>query len=332
MCGLLLALPASAQVSLQADYRCTGKELLKVFEPQREVLQVSSALLQDGRKEAGYGTVVSPQGHILVKASNYEQLKEPVVVVDRKRYEQVTLLATDLRWDVSLIKVDAEGLVPVDYAASSKLPLGTWVVANGVSTRTSRRALMGVISAQVREVPPLGGVVMGVGLEEKDGKLVVKSVAPNGGAAKAGIKEGDVLVAVGGNKPKDVKELSETIKDKHTGDALPVEVQRDKETLALEVVLISKDELNLLQEEAKISRNDMMSGDFSRRRSDFPSVLQHSIMGSSISIGGPLLNLDGKCLGMNIARANRAETFAIPAEELAVLAKALMSKAEVKQP
>lgn len=33
-------------------------------------------------------------------------------------------------------------------------------------------------------------------------------------------------------------------------------------------------------------------------------------------MGGPVLDLDGKCIGMNIARANRAETFAIPVEEL----------------
>ena len=29
-----------------------------------------------------------------------------------------------------------------------------------------------------------------------------------------------------------------------------------------------------------------------------------------------MLDLDGKCLGMVIARSDRAETFAIPAEEL----------------
>jgi S1-C subfamily serine protease len=36
-------------------------------------------------------------------------------------------------------------------------------------------------------------------------------------------------------------------------------------------------------------------------------------------VGGPLLDLDGKCIGMNIARVNRSETFAIPAAELQLL-------------
>jgi serine protease Do len=41
-------------------------------------------------------------------------------------------------------------------------------------------------------------------------------------------------------------------------------------------------------------------------------------------VGGPLLDLDGRCIGMNIARANRAESYAIPAEELKELAERLM--------
>jgi S1-C subfamily serine protease len=40
-----------------------------------------------------------------------------------------------------------------------------------------------------------------------------------------------------------------------------------------------------------------------------------------------LLNLDGRCVGMNIARANRAESFAIPVEELKVIAGKLMKAA-----
>ena len=33
-------------------------------------------------------------------------------------------------------------------------------------------------------------------------------------------------------------------------------------------------------------------------------------------MGGPLLDLDGRCVGVNIARVNRCESFAIPAEEM----------------
>jgi serine protease Do len=56
-------------------------------------------------------------------------------------------------------------------------------------------------------------------------------------------------------------------------------------------------------------------------------VLQHDILGSKSVVGGPLLDLDGRCLGMNIARANRAESFAIPVEELKAIADRMLRQA-----
>jgi serine protease Do len=56
-------------------------------------------------------------------------------------------------------------------------------------------------------------------------------------------------------------------------------------------------------------------------------VIQHDILGSSRITGGPLLDLDGRCIGMNIARANRAESFAIPVEELREIAGRLIQQA-----
>jgi serine protease Do len=71
-----------------------------------------------------------------------------------------------------------------------------------------------------------------------------------------------------------------------------------------------------------------MSGEFSPRRSGFPRVMQHDILGSKSVVGGPLLDLDGLCIGMNIARANRAESFAIPVEDLHELSGRLLKQAE----
>jgi S1-C subfamily serine protease len=76
--------------------------------------------------------------------------------------------------------------------------------------------------------------------------------------------------------------------------------------------------------EKPMDRNDQMSGDFSERRSDFPRVIQHDILANSNTMGGPVLNMQGQVVGMNIARANRCETYAIPVEELQVIAKEML--------
>jgi serine protease Do len=46
-------------------------------------------------------------------------------------------------------------------------------------------------------------------------------------------------------------------------------------------------------------------------------------------MGGPVLDLEGRAVGMNIARANRAETFAIPVEEIRKLAEGMVKQAGV---
>ena len=53
-------------------------------------------------------------------------------------------------------------------------------------------------------------------------------------------------------------------------------------------------------------------------------MIQHSVMGNRQTMGGPVIDLNGHCIGMNIARASRAETYAIPSTELRRLADRMM--------
>jgi serine protease Do len=56
-----------------------------------------------------------------------------------------------------------------------------------------------------------------------------------------------------------------------------------------------------------------LGGPLSRRRAGFPLVLQHDTVLNPKECGGPLLNIDGEVVGVNIARAGRVETYALPA-------------------
>ena len=315
---------ASAQQSLESDYRMTGSAVTSAFEPQRAVLQTSSAVLLDGRKEAGYGVVVSADGYVLAKASEFNGLSKPALTIDRKKYENVQVKGTDATWDVVLLKVEAEGLVPVTFAPTSDVPQGTWVVANGATTRTARRALCGIISAKPREIPLSGGAALGVVLKAEANRLEIDSVSEQSGAKEAGLQKGDVITAIDGKPVKNIKDIAEALKDRKAGATAKVTYRRDKEEKTADVRLAAKSEMF---EGEMMNRNDAMSGDYSRRRSGFPRVIQHDILANSSFIGGPVLDLQGRCLGMNIARANRAETFAIPVEELREIAERLVGKA-----
>lgn len=319
-----LSVPAFAQQSLETNFRTTGAAVTAVFEPQRAVIQLSSAVIYDGSKEIAYGTVISADGYILTKATEVESVGKIDVRVDKTSFKDVKVVMTDPRWDVALLKVDATDLTPVVYAPDSKLPRGTWVVVNGVTSRTNRRVLAGIISADAREIPPEGGAVLGVSLEKKKAGLEVGEVSKGSGAEKGGMKTGDIVTAVAGKPVKDIEGLSKMLAEMKSGSEVKVTVLRDGKKTELDIKLSARGDLF-----RQVSRNDQMSGDFSNRRSGFPRIIQHDILGASITMGGPVLDLEGRAVGMNIARANRAETFAIPVEELRELAEGMVKQVGV---
>lgn len=312
------------QQNLDSAFRKTGTAVVAAFEPQRQVLQISSAVLLDGRKEVAYGVVISPDGHILTKASEVLDVATLTLTVDQTKYSDVKILMVDPTWDVALLKVEATGLVPVIYAPTSEVPQGTWVVANGATTRSGRRLLAGIVSAKIREIPAYGGAALGVVLKSKTKAIEIASVNEKSGAKEAGLQAGDVILNIEGKPMKKIEDMSEVLKDRKAGTTVKVTYRRQDLQTTVEVRLSAKGELFT----EDVSRNDMMSGEFSPRRSGFPRVIQHDILGSRQIQGGPLLDLDGHCLGMNIARANRAESFAIPAEDLKEIATRLMKNTQ----
>jgi serine protease Do len=318
-----VSLMATAQQSLDSAYRTSGSAVLAAFEAQRLVLQTSSAVMLSGREEIGYGVVVSADGMILTKASEIASVKELSITVDTTLHREVKVLAVNSEWDVALVKIDAHDLIPVIFAPTDSVSQGTWVVANGATSRSKRRVLAGIVSAKTREIPATGGAALGVILNAKMNALVIEEVNEKSGAKEAGLQKGDVILSIEGKSVKKIEEISEQLKSRRAGTTVKILFSRDDKEMSADVRLAARAELFSEQK----NRNDEMSGDFSIRRSGFPRVMQHDILGSRQLQGGPLLDLDGRCLGMNIARANRAESFAIPAEDLKKVLEGLIAQA-----
>ncbi len=310
LCALALA---KAGESLASERRTNGSSMHALLSAATATLQQSSAVVYDEHKEVAYATVVRADGVLLSKWSVIKDAKTLQVRIDRTLHEEVQVMAHDPRWDLVLLKVAATGLQPISYAASSQVDVGTWVVANGATSRAARRPMIGIISANARAIPAEFGVVLGVEIRrDPSGLRVGEAPAVGTGAQRAGILAGDVIRKIAGKAVKDPDQLSEIIKNNQVGDAIELEINRHGNNLKIQVELSDRAEIFGGEQ----TRNDEMSGDVSVRRSGFPRVLQHDILGNSTSVGGPLLNLQGQAIGMNIARANRAESFAIPMEEL----------------
>lgn len=325
MLGAILLGPIFGQQNLETDLRMTGKTVLKAFETQRQVLQKSSAIINIGMEEIAYGVVVSHHGHVLTKASELRENENLSVTIDRQHFDKVELVSTDEEWDVALLKVDAANLIPVTYSNNVDIPQGTWVVVNGATSRTQRRANVGMISAKPREIHASGGLALGIVIKNTSKRLEIEKVTPGGGADESGIKAGDVIIAVSGKNLTKIDELSTTLDQYKVGDKARITFSRAGKTFSVDVRLAAKSELF----DIPANLNDQMSGDFSKRRSGFPRVIQHSVMGNSQTMGGPVIDLNGHCIGMNIARASRAETFAIPGAQLKEIVERMMNKTAI---
>ena len=78
---------------------------------------------------------------------------------------------------------------------------------------------------------------LGIMLDSSDGLLTVAGFSSGSGAEKAGIKKGDIVLAVDDQKVEDFDDLRVFLATRNVGDVVRVKVRRDKVTLELEVEL-----------------------------------------------------------------------------------------------
>jgi S1-C subfamily serine protease len=85
-------------------------------------------------------------------------------------------------------------------------------------------------------------VRMGIRMEEKEGRLLVESVAPGSPAEKAGIAKGDELLALDGQPVKETVDVLFRVGERRDGDTAQVTVRRggEEKTLPLTFFRMAK--------------------------------------------------------------------------------------------
>ena len=155
--------------SLEGDFRKEGLHVRASYDEVTESFQASSAVIYDDWQPNGYGVVVSEDGQILVKTSELDLIENLSLIIGKKKYREVEIVASSSEWDVTLLKVDAENLEPVDFSESEPSH-GTIVLSNSATSRFKRRAQIGVIAANARSVGTGPLAVLGISMnrEKKD--------------------------------------------------------------------------------------------------------------------------------------------------------------------
>lgn len=298
------AMAQSFNGSLDFEQRLNGKIVLRTIEPIRERLQDLSAVFFSKHDVVIYGVILTPDGYIATKASEFNSYKNLVIRIGAAKYDRFTVVGTDPATDIALVKVEASGL-RAPGATGDEAVLGTLVVSNGSTTRSSRRAQLGTISASCRPIPNGDTAYLGVIFGTP---CSIREVVKDGPAFQAGAKAGDEIVAFDGTPIATLEEVTPLLSKKGIGEKVTLKVKRNGKKISYTITLGSRRQaLGEFQDS-----NDQISGGFSKRRDDFPMVLQHDTPSRYTLMGGPLLNLKGELIGMNIARVNRGENYALP--------------------
>lgn len=125
-----------------------------VTAPNREALVRQFFGLQRGvarpMTQIGSGMIVSPEGHIVTNWHVVKGASQVTVQLNDGRTLPARFAGADQRSDIAVLKVDAEGLVPIPFGDSEKVRVGQMVFAVGNPFGLQETVTQGIISAKGR--------------------------------------------------------------------------------------------------------------------------------------------------------------------------------------
>jgi serine protease Do len=324
----LLCLPPSPALAQREELRKSSPKVLAAFRDVVTRPNKSLVRIQCEDKDVALGTVVGADGWVLTKASLLTVGSKIVCKLPGDKSLEARVIGVEEPHDLALLKVAANNLTPIEWKTSKEAVPGDWVAVPGDGKDP---AGIGVVSVAARSVTPrsypriiaAGGGFLGITAdprEESDG-VRIRDVQAKSAADKAGLKVDDVILAINGKKVKNIEALQEILGNYKPDDTVTLRIKRDKEEEKEVKATLGK-------RPPEMSRADFqnnMGSRLSTKRTAFPNILQHDTVLAPADCGGPLVDLDGKAVGINIARAGRVESYAIPSDTVLALLPDLKS-------
>ena len=264
--------------------------------------------------QVALGTIVDSRGYVVTKASELRGEIECLLTDGRRLRGRIVARQPD--YDLALLKVPVEGLPAVRWSDSTPT-VGAWIATSGINLDAKA---VGVISTPPRNIPS-PRAVLGVELVDTGKGPQIRKIFSGSAAAMARLKVGDIITRVNDQQTQSRESVSGLVSQHRPGDQVHLSVLRGERSLAITATL--GDIARLANEQVEIM--DSLGGPLSNRRNGFPLAIQHDTVLRPRDCGGPLVDLTGSVVGINIARASRVATFAIPAGTIQSLLPNMMS-------
>ncbi|MEQ1826594.1 MAG: PDZ domain-containing protein [Pirellula sp.] len=312
----------SQQESSRANHR-NHYSTLRAFKDSVGDNWKSTVQILERSRQIAMGAIVATDGWVVTKASEV-----PGDTVEVRLHDQsiaqgvVKSRRNDL--DLALIKIERNNLPVIQWAANVEVPVGAWLVT---SDMRSLPIAIGVLSVSNRNVAS-ARAVLGVELTEPPDNAkgaLVANVVEGSGAARAGVRSGDVIYGINGDLLTTKTEVWKRLQGLAAGQRVDVVVRRDgapETKLTAQMMDLNQSLLDPTEME--------VNGEISARATGFNKVFQHDTVIAPHQCGGPVVDVYGNVVGINIARAGRVASYAIPAKIAAPAIVSMLSEATGK--
>lgn len=312
-------------------HRRDNGDMMQLVRPVADKTAGSVVGVICGGRPVAFGTVVSrasfsdvpltstpsvnrttPESYVVTKRS--ELSNDPIRVRLRDgRMFPARVAAVRRQNDLALLVVERDnaGNLPIlrPVTLTQSIPVvGSFLVS---PDRTNRVIGLGVMGADPRKVNYRG--MLGVQLDPnaETAGARVDAIVPNSSASEAGLEMGDRIIAINGKMQSNMSTVMATLRQMFPGEIVQLTIMRDGSTKELSAKMR---DASIVQE----SENDArVNGARNIRLSGFDQVIQHDTVLNPDQCGGPVLDTDGNVVGINIARAGRVVSYALPSSLVA---------------
>ena len=182
---------------------------------------------------------------------------------------------------------------------------------------------LGTFSVPTRSTAVGQQAFLGVQPETTADGVRVSAIQPGTASALAGLQNGDIITKLNQIVVNDASTLVKAIRDRAPGDKIEITFSRNGRLQTTTATLAAREYSG--EQAARFKMMNRLGAVPSQRYDNFPSVFQHDAPLFPEECGGPVTNLDGEVVGINIARLGRAASYAIPASTI----QSLISKYEL---
>lgn len=305
--------------NLRNSFQRNNFVVLRAFRESLGEAWKSTVRLLDGEQQVALGAVVHPDGWVITKASQLPIQGDIICQLFDGTDTVAQLVNERLDLDLALLRVSEHNLPAVTWEIGFVPVRGSWLAttdANAIPTS------VGVVSTGTQRVPR-SQPVLGVLLEPSAAGAAVKEVIENSGAKQAGLQQGDNIYSIDGQKVRSRNDLVRVIKDRFGGEVVTLGVDRAETLFDIKARLMDLPPELLEASELEVN------GPVSRRSTGFDHVFLHDTVLKPSDCGGPVVNLNGQVVGLNIARAGRVASYALPASIIKPLVEQLIEEAKL---